>query len=116
MLARNELNYTENKKMWAKEMLIEVQNSLQVLLPLRANDIAFLNSGNQNSTFTILDSTAINPIIQIVTTELPDTIKPGWLILDTTGVGRLILVTDYTIEKSGNDFMPQWHCPGNFQG
>lgn len=69
------------------------------------NKITMFDSDNDNSEITFIDTSSVNPIVQIITTELPDTIQPGWLIVDTTGVGRIFMVTDFTIQKSGGDFI-----------
>lgn len=60
MLSRNRLSCVENKGIWTKEILIGVQKSLQALLPLRANEIAFLDA--------LLDFGEIKP--EIITNDL----------------------------------------------
>lgn len=66
MLSKSRLNH-ENKSIWPKEMLIGVQKSLQTLLPLRENDIAFLDA--------LLDHGEIKPEIITDDLQLQENIK-----------------------------------------
>ncbi|HBC71853.1 MAG TPA: nucleotidyl transferase AbiEii/AbiGii toxin family protein [Coxiellaceae bacterium] len=79
MLSKKRLSDIENKKIWITTMLVEMRKSLQTLLPLRANEIAFLDA--------LLDYGEIRPEMITENLQLQKNIKSHpalhWAVFNT---------------------------------
>ncbi|MCE4566035.1 hypothetical protein INQ51_17075 [Maribellus sp. CM-23] len=69
------------------------------------NDVIFFAPDSTTTQISIIDTTGTNDIVEIQTTLNLDSIKIGSLLVDTTGMGKIIYVTDYVKEKSGGDLI-----------
>lgn len=65
-------------------------------------EVLFFSEESANTELNIVDTSGLYDVVEIVTTENLDSISPGYLLVDTTGLGRIVLVTNYTKEKGTN--------------
>lgn len=71
-------------------------------------DVAYYAPDSSNTVITVIDTTGLYQKVEISTTAEIDTIKPGWLLVDTAGLGQIILVTDYRIQKSSTGIIQRF--------
>lgn len=63
-------------------------------------NVAYFSSISSNTTIKKIDSTRICPTYEITTKDITSNIEPGYLLIDTTGIGRIILIESVIAKKS----------------